>query len=516
MKQFNITGVCIENKHYMVDIGNKINKIINMIENDKYFTINRARQYGKTTTFFKIYNVLKNKYLVIKISFEGLGENTFSSECNFIIMIKKLISKRLKQNKIQNKIIDEWDKNNDNISFEDFSTDITNLLINTNKEIVLLIDEVDKSSNNQLFLHFLGMLRNKYLDRAEGFDKTFKSVILAGVYDVKNLKLKLLPNDEKKYNSPWNIASDFDVDMDFNTTEISSMLIDYKKEQNIDFDIDKISNLIYKFTCGYPYLVSKLCKVIHEKLNQMWTEEGIKLSIKILLDEKDILFDDLIKNLENNNEIYNIVYNLIINNESIQFNIDVHEIGVILGIFKNVNGRLTIHNKIYEIRIYNYMIAKKYLDDIGGKITNYSSVGLYENIDGTLDIENALKKYQEYMSSVYNSFDSDFIERQGRLLLLAFFKPIINGKGFYFVESQTGFEQRQDIVITYGETKYIIELKIWRGKKYHNDGIVQLKNYLELENVDKGFLIIYDKNKKKVYKNEDIHIDNKKIFAIWC
>ena len=26
-----------------------------------------------------------------------------------------------------------------------------------------MIDEVDKSSNNQLFLSFLGMLRNKYL-----------------------------------------------------------------------------------------------------------------------------------------------------------------------------------------------------------------------------------------------------------------------------------------------------------------------------------------------------------------
>ncbi len=28
---------------------------------------------------------------------------------------------------------------------------------------------------------------------------------LAGVYDIKNLKLKLRPGSEHQYNSPWNI-----------------------------------------------------------------------------------------------------------------------------------------------------------------------------------------------------------------------------------------------------------------------------------------------------------------------
>ena len=83
-----------------------------------------------------------------------------------------------------------------------------------------MIDEVDKSSNNQLFLSFLGMLRNKYLLRNEGKDYTFHSVILAGVHDVKNLKVKIRPEEEQKYNSPWNIASDFEVDMSFSKEEI--------------------------------------------------------------------------------------------------------------------------------------------------------------------------------------------------------------------------------------------------------------------------------------------------------
>lgn len=64
------------------------------------------------------------------------------------------------------------------------------------------------------------MLRNKYLKSNDGLDHTFFSVILAGVHDVKNLKLKLRPEQGKKFNSPWNIAADFDVEMSFDADEI--------------------------------------------------------------------------------------------------------------------------------------------------------------------------------------------------------------------------------------------------------------------------------------------------------
>jgi hypothetical protein len=55
-----------------------------------------------------------------------------------------------------------------------------------------MIDEVDKTSNNRVYIHFLGMLRDKYLARKDGREFTFQSVILAGVYDIKNLKLKMI------------------------------------------------------------------------------------------------------------------------------------------------------------------------------------------------------------------------------------------------------------------------------------------------------------------------------------
>lgn len=49
------------------------------------------------------------------------------------------------------------------------------------------------------------MLRGYYLHRQDM--PIFRAVILAGVYDIKNLKLKIRPDEEHQYNSPWNIAA---------------------------------------------------------------------------------------------------------------------------------------------------------------------------------------------------------------------------------------------------------------------------------------------------------------------
>ena len=57
-KVFNTTAVCIPEKHYMVDITERLNQIKALVDEGKYFTINRARQYGKTTTLLALKKML--------------------------------------------------------------------------------------------------------------------------------------------------------------------------------------------------------------------------------------------------------------------------------------------------------------------------------------------------------------------------------------------------------------------------------------------------------------------------
>jgi hypothetical protein len=119
------------------------------------------------------------------------------------------------------------------------------------------------------------------------------------------------------------------------------------------------------------------------------------------------------------------------------------------------------------------------------------------------------------MKEQYSKRDQSFIEREGRLLFLAFIKPIINGVGFDFKEVQISEEKRLDVVVTYNQYKYVIELKIWRGEEYHKRGLRQLYEYLDIQGLDKGYLVIYDFSKNKSYKKEQITFEGKEIYIVW-
>ncbi|WP_123053481.1 AAA-like domain-containing protein [Clostridium sp. JN-1] len=495
-KEFNITGTCIPHMHYMVDTSNKIDKIIKLIQKGKYFIINRPRQYGKTTTLFLLNKRLRadENYLPIKISFEGIGDSVFENEEGFSKAFLQIIERSLMLN---NKNLSDFLKKErvkvQNLN--DLSNVITELVMKADKKVVLMIDEVDKSSNNQLFLSFLGMLRNKYLQRNEGEDVTFHSVILAGVHDVKSLKIKIRPDEEHKYNSPWNIASDFDVDMSFCKEEIETMLDEYIKDKGVRLDKQYFSERLYFYTSGYPFLVSKLCKIIDEKImlegELEWKKEYMDMAVKKLLNDDNTNFQSLIKNIENNSKLKEMIKSLLIDGNKINYNINnpIINMGMLYGIFKNEDNNLKINNRIYEQVIYDYMSS---LIETSTDVSFYNERSNFIKEDGNLDVKEILLKFQQFMKHEYSEKRKTFLEADGRLLFLAFISPIINGTGFAFKEVQGGEEKRFDIVITYNKKMYILELKIWHGEEYHEKGLIQLAQYLEQYSLDTGYLLIFD------------------------
>lgn len=82
-KFFNITGDCKPKLHYMANIRPKLVKIKEMIDRGDYFTINRARQYGKTTTLRSLSSFLEKEYLIISLDFQLFSSASFSSEQSF-------------------------------------------------------------------------------------------------------------------------------------------------------------------------------------------------------------------------------------------------------------------------------------------------------------------------------------------------------------------------------------------------------------------------------------------------
>ena len=354
----------------MADISEKVAATYKMVEEGAYFIVNRPRQYGKTTLLYTIADKLiaSGEYVVFNISFEGIGGAIFKDEKVFSQGFVKTLSQYAFESAPE---LEAWLKSmiKKVNSLSDLSDCITLMVGKANKKVVLLIDEVDKSSNNDLFIHFLAVLRNKYLERKR--IKTFHSVILAGVHDVKSLKLKIRPDSQSKYNSPWNIATIFEVEMNLQPAEIKPMLDDYVAERGVKMDTEWFANRLFFFTSGYPFLVSKLCKIIDENVLpkkiasggvKEWTEEDLNKAYHLIALERNIAnFDTLINNLEHYPELYELVFSLIFNGEKrdySQYDPTV-SLGTLHGILaRSEEGYLVIQNRIYRELIADTMISK--------------------------------------------------------------------------------------------------------------------------------------------------------------
>ena len=109
-KTFCITGTCIPEKNYMVDITERVDYIVReYIENGKYFTINRARQYGKTTTLYLLERRMKEDYIVLSLSFEAADEYFHSLESLAEGLVLDIADCLRRQN-VKKEILDEWNE----------------------------------------------------------------------------------------------------------------------------------------------------------------------------------------------------------------------------------------------------------------------------------------------------------------------------------------------------------------------------------------------------------------------
>ena len=505
-KSFNITGACYSDEHYMVQLEKRLQVIEKMVEQGKYITINRARQYGKTTTLWALHAHLKQRYAVVLMDFQRMSTAVFQDESTFAkSFVKDFISivrnENMQISGLSQEGLGELENtsNQEAYNLRELFEGLNCLCEKSEKKIVLVIDEVDSASNNTVFLDFLSQLRDMYHNRR--VKATFQSVILAGVYDIKNLKGKLQGKAYDKLNSPWNIAVDMKADMSFSVEEIAQMLSEYETDRHIGMDVNGIGQMIYDYTSGYPFLVSRICKILDEEMESddtdIWTTNGVKAAVKILLKESNTLFDDMRKKIADDPMLKKMLYEILFLGKTYPYNPDSQQIdmGRMFGFIKEEDGNAVISNRIYETRLYNMFLSEEMLNS-----DTYEAGLSGKNqfvVNGSLDMELILRKFVIHFSEVYADENEKFIEENGRRLFLLYLRPIINGVGNYYIEARTRNMQRTDVIVDYKGVQYIIELKIWRGEAYHEQGEQQLVEYLDAYHADKGYLLTFNFNQRK-------------------
>lgn len=518
-RSFNTTGACNPREHYMVSLDERLAQVKVLVDDGKYFTINRARQFGKTTILHALAEYLNQEYFVVSMDFQmQMSSAKFKSENSFSLAFAKafISSFYLNENARQTdceaairKFAESFAVSTDSYELVELFQGLSILCGTLQKKVVLMIDEVDSAANNQVFLDFLAQLRGYYINRSRF--AAFQSVILASVYDIKNLKRKLRPDEEHKDNSPWNIAADFDIDMSFSPKQIERMLQSYEADHQTGMNEAAIAQEIYDYTNGYPYLVSRICQLLDYESSKndnkdAWTHSGILNVVRELVGESNSLFDDMAKKVKDYPELKSLLYDILFCGRSIPYNLgtELVSIGSVLGFLRDEGGQVAISNRIFEIWFYNFFIAEEAIgSDTYSAGQRNKNQFVHEN---RLDMELVLKKFVQHFTECFGNSTEKFIEDNGRKLFLLYIRPLINGVGNYYIEARTRSMGRTDLIIDYLGEQYVVEMKIWHGEEYHTRGEEQLIGYLEDYHLKKGYLLSFNFNKRKQPGVKEIYL----------
>ena len=519
MKEFNTTGLCIPSKHYMVDITDRLEKIKKMVDVGKYFTINRARQYGKTTTLNCLEHFLSSDYDVISLDFQEMTGADYESESKFVRGISRILcdASRIMEAPIPDKYLDRFEKVSD--SAEDMNLRALFRIfadwINENKKpIVLIIDEVDTATNSQVFLDFLGRLRADYLKKERNLKyHSFQSVILAGVTDIRYLKSKIRTQSQHRVNSPWNIAADFDIDMSLSGEGIKGMLDEYETEHSTGMDTSLIAGQIRRLTNGYPFLVSRICQLIDNEPDKDWTANGVSVAVGKLLFESNTLFESLSGKLYNYPKLKEALHSVLMEGKKLSWNSLQEEIVQMqmYGFVRRDGGTVKIDNIIFETLLYNLFLSDEELK--GNDIYKAGDYAANEFVQGgRLNMRLVLEKFIETFTEIFGPLGDRFKEKDGRELFLLYLKPIINGTGNYYIEAQTRDQTRTDVVVDYLGEQFVIEMKIWRGERYNAKGEEQIASYLDYFGLETGYMLSFNFNKEKETGVKEVRVGEKLLY----
>ena len=157
---------------------------------------------------------------------------------------------------------------------------------------------------------------------------------------------------------------------------------------------------------------------------------------------------------------------------------------------------MAIANRIFETRLYDRFLTSSEWKENSMTQASFSDKNGFV-VDGHLNMRRILEKFTQHFQELYGEEDERFVEEYGRRFFLLYLRPIINGTGNFYIESQTRDRKRTDVIVDYHREQFVIEMKIWHGREYHERGEQQLIGYLQNYRKTTGYLLSFNFNQKK-------------------
>lgn len=253
MREFNTFGPVDPRLHYHADRIAVKAAMRQKIEKGRYFTLNAARQAGKTTLFQEVVAELEQSgpYLGVLLECNGLSLDPPPLLYEQITTrLRKTLGARNFAGPLSDLVRTASIQHHH--AFADYLGELARL---SGQSVVLIIDEFD-ALPEPVLVPLLGVFRSLYHHRLEPAYHAPKSVILVGVHDIQTL----LGGTQ----SPFNIADQFTVPY-FTADEVRDLLSQHAAETGQPIAAEVIAGIAAE-TAGQPFLVNRLGQILTQDL----------------------------------------------------------------------------------------------------------------------------------------------------------------------------------------------------------------------------------------------------------
>jgi len=487
-RSFNTAGPCVPEEHYMLPPGDRLGRVLRLIDEGKYFTLHAGRQTGKTTCAQWLVEHLnqEGRFHAIWVDIQNARELPDPAAV-FEAMLYDLDVAMGRA--LPGLALPQGASREVNPPQTFVLRYLRDLCARSPRPLVVLFDEADGLVGAAM-VSFLTQLRQGYIDRRT--TPFPHSMALVGMRQVRDYVLS--PEERRPMrwlgtSSPFNITAEATTLAPFSADEVATLLAEHTADTGQLFQPEALAR-IHDLSQGHPWLANALADQIVardvEDRSVTVTPLHVEAAKETLILERRTHIDSLIARLREP-RVRRILDPMLAGGQTAEEVLDDDFAYVLgLGLLRKHEGKIEIANPIYREVIPR---ALTYIRQI--QIPNEPRA--YVRLDGSLDMPKLMADWQVFWRLDGHLAAEGFAYRESgpHLMMMAFLQRIVNGGGR--VEREYGLGRRAlDLLVEWRGARHAVEVKLRRDTETEAEAHRQLADYLDRLGLDEGWLVLFD------------------------
>jgi hypothetical protein len=516
---FNTAGPCIPGEHYMLSPATRFARVLELVDQKKYFTIVAGRQTGKTTSLrwlVQQYNAAE-KYSAVWVDLQEAREIAEPKRAFTVVLdsFQRAVGRDLK-NKLElpspGQVADLL------VIPESAISRYLEIISSRSKHpFVVLIDEAD-GLIGEAMVSFLTQLRRGYIDRSQ---TPFPyALALVGMRQVRDYAISTEERRAVSWlgtTSPFNITAESATLRMFTEEEVGELLLQHTQATGQRFEDAAVKHNWY-LSQGHPWLVNALAaEVVHRDVMDRSisvTADHVESAKETIIIERRTHIDSLVARLREP-RVVRIIAPMLTGDTTADDVLD-DDFAYILGM-----GLIVLRQGVYEISnpVYREVIPRALTHTRQSQLRQNPS--WYIKPNGSLDMEKLLTEWQQFWRKDGHLAAEGFGYREAgpHLMLMAFLQRIVNGGGR--IEREYGLGRGAlDLMVEWKQERHGIEVKLRRDTETEADALQQIARYLDSLGLSEGWLVLFDLRSTLSWKDKlyirDTDFANKRVHIVGC